>query len=224
MRIQEKKELVAKLSKYVTDQRFERINKVVQERTYYITAILEDIYQVHNASAVLRSCDGFGIANVNIIEQKFAFRPCEGVSKGAGKWVNLVRYNEPEENNTARCFEKLRQDGYKIAVTTPHTNDILIQDLPVDNPIALVFGSEQTGVTEYALNNADYFVKIPLYGFVESYNIAVSAAICLYEASKKIRELGVAWQLTEEQQLDLKIEWLSKNSAKAQEELLKSKD
>lgn len=216
MTLEEKKQLIQKISQSLTEERNLKMRRVVTQRTNYVTVVLEDIYQVHNASAVLRSCDGFGIQNVHIIEQEFIFRPCEGVSKGAGKWLNLLRYNSPGENNSKKCFDHLRKTGYTIAATTPHKNDLLIQDLPVDKPVALVFGTEQKGLSEFAMANADIFVKIPLHGFVESYNIAVSAAICIYEAVKKAREYTTTWGLNEEEQVNLLLDWLLKTTPHGQ--------
>lgn len=222
MTLTQKQELIESILQSLTQERRSKIQKVAEERTNYVTVVLEDIYSVHNASAVLRSCDGFGVQNVHIIEQEFVFRPHEGVSKGAGKWLQLTQYNNPDENNTKACFDKLRASGYRIAATTPHTNDILIQDLPVDKPVALVFGTEQKGLSQYALANADIYVKIPLYGFVESYNIAVSTSICIYEAVKKVREYCDKWRLNEEERVNLLLDWLLKTTTQGKKELQNS--
>lgn len=212
MTIEEKKSLIQEISKIITPERFAKMQEIVKERTDYVTVVLEDIFKPQNASAALRSCDGFGIANVHIIEDKFKFKPCDHISKGSSKWLKLNYYNTPGENNTKNCFDALRSQGYKVVATTPHEKNLLLPDLPIDTPIALVMGNEQTGISDYVFENADMFVKIPIYGFVESYNISVSASVCLYQAVTKVRACVKDWQLSESEMTDLILEWLLKTT------------
>lgn len=217
MDLSRKKELFDRFAQNLTSQRREKIEKNALQRTRYVTVVLEDIFQAHNTSAALRSCDCFGVQDVHIIEQKHKFNVHESVAKGAAQWLTLKRYNQQEVNNTALCFEALKKDGYKIVATTPHKNDLLISELPLTQKVALVFGTEQEGLSQYALEHADLFAKIPMYGFTESFNISVSVAICLYETIERLRCSQIPWQLSEEEILDLQLTWLSKTTGYAQE-------
>lgn len=212
--LKEKHSLVDKLSGWVTEARWSKIKNISQQRTRYATAILEDIRQPHNISAALRSAECFGIQNMHIIEQEYKYDVNPTVSKGAVDWLSVYRYKIKENNNTKVCFDSLKSQGYKIYATTPHTDDKLIYDLPLDNKVALVFGTESSGISDYAIKNADGFVKIPMYGFTESFNISVSVAICLYDISRRLREGDYNWRLSEEEILDLQIKWLDRTTGK----------
>ncbi len=217
MDLTRKKELFNQFAQRLTSSRREKIEKNAQERTRYVTVVLEDIFQAHNTSAALRSCDCFGVQDVHIVEQKHTFNVHESVAKGAAQWLTIKRYNQKETNNTAVCFDALKKEGYKIVATTPHKNDLLISELPLTQKVALVFGTEQEGLSHYALEHADLFAKIPMYGFTESFNISVSVAICLYETVQRLRRSQIPWQLSEEEILDLQLMWLSKTTSFAQE-------
>ena len=128
---------------------------------------------------------------------------------GSSKWVNLHQYNE-KENNTLDCINKLKSQGYKIYATTPHTDDCLIEDIDLDQKCALMFGTELEGLSQVAMDNADGFVKIPMYGFTESLNISVCAAISLYEISRKLKSSDINWQLTEEERIEQLLIWSRK--------------
>jgi tRNA (guanosine-2'-O-)-methyltransferase len=205
-----KKDIFNQFAQYLTRERRAKIEKNAHERTRYVTVVLEDIFQAHNTSAVLRSCDCFGVQDVHIIEQKHHYTLHESVAKGASQWLTINRYNAKDHNNTELCFQTLREQGYHIAATTPHTNDLLIEELPLDHKVALVFGTEQEGLSKYALEHADYFVKIPMYGFTESLNISVSTGISLYETTKRLRASATQWRLSEEEIITLELEWLMK--------------
>lgn len=211
MQLEEKKQLVAYLTEFVTQSRQQKIEAVLQQRTRYVTVILEDIYQPHNASAVLRSCDSFGVQDVHIVENKNIFTITQGVSVGSDRWLTLYRYNQRGINNTKECLEKLKNQGYTIAATTPHAQQITIDKLPVNTKVALMFGSEINGLSEYAQTNADVCVKIPMNGFSESFNISVSAALCLYDVMTRLRQQDNNFELTEAEKLELKLNWLRKS-------------
>lgn len=213
--------LIEYLKKFTTESRWQKIVEVAEQRTRHITVVVEDIYQPHNASAVLRSCDGFGIQDVHIIENENQFEASTQVTIGADRWLSLHRYNEPETDNTAACFNALKSKGYKVIATTPHEQDSNLHDLPVDEKFALVFGSELDGISEEAKSMADGFLKIPMSGFSESFNISVSAAVCLHNLTLRLRESKVDWKLKQDEIDLLKVEWLKK-SIKAGEQLEKS--
>jgi tRNA (guanosine-2'-O-)-methyltransferase len=204
-----KQELLEYLLEFLSENKMNLFNKIIEDRTKHITVVLEDIFQPQNASAVLRTCDVFGIQDIHIIENENPYNINPRVVHGASKWVTLNKYNE-KENNTLDCIKKLKADGYKLYGTTPHTDDCLIQDIPLDNKFALMFGTEMTGLSDLAMKNVDGFVKIPMYGFTESLNISVSAAVSLYEISKRLKESDVNWKLTEEERVDQLLVWAKK--------------
>jgi tRNA (guanosine-2'-O-)-methyltransferase len=214
-----KSKLIPFLRQFATEDRWQRINNVIDKRTCYLSVILEDIYQPHNASAVLRSCDCFGIQDVHIIENKNDFDPNQGVTIGADQWISLQSYNQPGKNNTELCYRQLKEKGYQIIATTPHEQDMTIDEVSLDQKTALVFGAELTGLSDYALDHADGYAKIPMVGFSESFNISVSAALCLYELSTRLRKSRDDWVLTKSEKLDLQFEWLKK-SVRAPEKLI----
>ncbi len=210
--IAKKKKLFDQYAAHITDERRATMMQVIKERTRHISVVLEDVYQAHNISAALRSADCFGIQDVHIIEHKNRFKVAKDIAKGATQWLSIEQYPQQKSTDITRCFNKLRNNGYKIIATTPHKDDVLIQDLPIDSKLALVFGTEQEGLSDAALKEADGYVKVPLYGFTESFNISVCAGIVLYELTKRLRESSYDWRLTEEEQIDLLLEWLCRTT------------
>lgn len=205
-----RQELMDYLSGFITENKLAKFEEVLASRTRYVTVALENIFQPHNASAVMRSCDLFGVQDVHIIENSNRFTVNPGVTVGSSKWLNLHRYNNREQDNTAPCLLGLKEQGYTIVATTPHQDDVLLRDLPVDEPIALVYGTEETGLSETALELADVYMKIPQVGFTESFNISVSVALSLYDIVERVRASDVAWQLSEEEKTELRLAWMRK--------------
>lgn len=208
------------LKEFATEDRWNTITEVANKRTRHITAVIEDIYQPHNASAVLRSCDGFGIQDVHIIENENEFDASSQVTIGADQWLSIHRYNTSGVNNTVTCLDHLKEQNYRIIATSPHENDTNLNDLDIGHKTALIFGNEIDGISDAVKERADAFIKIPMAGFSESFNISVSAAICLYDLTLRLRNSDQKWKLGEEELELLKYEWL-KRSIKAGEELEK---
>jgi len=214
-------EIIKILADMVSEKRLAKFHCVLQNRTRYITVVLEDLFQSHNASAVIRSCDCSGIQDIHLIENNFEFTENPDVALGASQWVNLIKYNT-EQNNTLNAIKVLKKQGYRIVATTPHTNDTKIQDLDLTKgKIALLFGSELPGLSDIALQNSDEFVKIPMFGFTESYNISVSAAICLYELVSRLHKSDIIWQLKNSEKEVVLADWLMK-SVKNSKNILKT--
>ena len=194
------------LERYITANKLSLFDRIIRQRTRYITVALEDIYQSQNASAVLRTCDCFGIQDVHIIENRYPYSINPDVALGSSKWLSLHRYSDTG-NNTLSCYKSLKEQGYRIVATTPRDNDTFLDDLSLDTKIALVFGTELEGLSQTAIEHADEYVKIPMYGFTESFNISVAAAISLHHLSEKLRKSSSNWQLSEEEALDTRIMW-----------------
>lgn len=212
MDIHQEKKLLAHFSNFITPDRLGLFQQVISNRTRHITVVLEDIYQPHNASAVLRTCDCFGIQDVHIIESRNSYEVNPDVALGSDKWLTLTKHNEAEEN-TISAYKLLREKGYTIVATSPHKNDCTLDELQLNQKTALVFGTELNGLSKEAIDGADTFVKIPMYGFTESFNISVSAAIVLHNLTERLRKTGEDWRLKEDEKVSILIQWM-RNSIK----------
>jgi tRNA (guanosine-2'-O-)-methyltransferase len=201
-----KLKLLEHLTAFMTEDRRTRFNEVLKHRTRHMTIILEDIYQPHNASAVLRSCDCFGLQDVHIIENRNKYKVNPDVALGSAKWLTLYKYNKTQ-SNTSACLLSLKEKGYRIVAATPHKDDFTPATLPIDKPFALLFGTELQGLSEEALALADEFIKIPMFGFTESLNISVSAAVLLNTLTLRLRNSGVSWALNQQEQTDILLSW-----------------
>ena len=192
----------------ITDNKIEKYEHIASERTKHITIVMENIQKDHNASAVLRTCDCFGIQNLHAIEKSVNYEIQRDIALGAGNWVDLHSHSEGD-SPTKECLEKLKSEGYQIIATSPHTENS-IQDVNITKPIALVFGTEKIGVSKVVNEMADQLVKIPMYGFTESFNISVSAAIALNILRTKLQNSSIDWKLSKEEQTLLKIKWCTR--------------
>lgn len=185
-----------------------RFEALVKKRTQYGTVVLENLYQAHNASAVMRSCDCFGIQTVHIIENTNSWKSSPDVERGSSKWLNLKHYNTGD-SNTGICLDTLEAEGYKLVATTPHT-DVSIDEIPIDQPLAFIFGTEFKGVSDEVLSRAHYKAKVRMFGFTESFNISVAAAICMHSFRQRLENSTVNWRLSEAEQIETLIYWCSK--------------
>lgn len=194
------------LEEFITPNRKERFLEVLQHRTKHFTVAVEDLFQLHNTSAVMRSCEVFGIQELHVVEQKYGKKIDKEIAMGAEKWVDIHRFSTNQE-----CIDNLKARGYQIIATTPHENDCLLEDFDISKPSALFFGTERLGLSEEVLSQADGFLKIPMVGFTESLNISVSAAIILQQISSRLRHSDIEWQLSEEELLEKRIDWTRKS-------------
>jgi tRNA (guanosine-2'-O-)-methyltransferase len=196
------------LSGFLTDERKQRFENVAATRTRFLTVVVEDIFQPQNASAVLRTCECFGIQDVHIIENENEYQVNPDVVLGASNWLTLHRWNE-ERNNSSQCIMNLKQQGYRIAATSLHEDAISLFDYSIEEKTALVFGNEADGISDIVKAGADDFVRIPMLGFTESFNISVSAGICLSVLVPLLHRSGLNWKLPEVERRHLLLEWLS---------------
>ncbi len=206
----ESRELLEYLGGFVTANKREKIAEVLAERTDYVTVVLEDIYQPHNASAVLRTCECYGVQSVHIVENRNAYRVNPQVAMGSSKWLDLRRYREADRDNTGDCLAALRDQGYRIVATSPETggdHNYTPADLPLDRPVAILYGTEEVGLSDAALAAADCTLRLPQYGFTQSYNISVSVAITLTTLASRLRapEFDRDWRLSEERRRELTL-------------------
>ncbi|WP_027138774.1 TrmH family RNA methyltransferase [Gaetbulibacter saemankumensis] len=197
--------LLEYLESYLTPSRQAKFTRVLAQRTKHFTVATEDVYQLHNTSAVIRSCDVFGIQEVNIVEERNSKRIDREIAMGAQKWVDLNRYHTVKE-----CITDLKQKGYQIVATTPHTNDCELHDFDITKKACFFFGRETEGLSQEVLDAADSYLKIPMVGFTESLNISVSAAIILQHVTTKLRKSNIEWRLSEEELKEKRQDWVKK--------------
>jgi tRNA (guanosine-2'-O-)-methyltransferase len=204
-------DLIAHLSAYVTENRLAQFKRVLDERTRYITVVLEDIYQSQNASAVLRTCDCTGIQDVHIVEEQNEYQINRDVALGADQWLSLSYYREGEDNIYSAA-ERLKSQGYRIVATSPHQAGSSPESFRLDKgKVAIMFGTELHGLSGRALELADEYIQIPMAGFTESYNISVSAAIILYSLRKRLEISSLQWKLGEEEKQEVLLDWLRRS-------------
>lgn len=196
------------LENILTENRKNKFLKVLETRTKHFTVVVEDIFQMHNASAVMRSCEVFGIQELHVIEQRYGKSIDKEIAMGAQKWVDINTFD-----SVSNCIKTIKSKGYQIIATTPHENDCLLEDFDISKPSALFFGTERDGLSQEILECADGFLKIPMVGFTESLNISVSAAIIIQNLMHRLRSSTLDWQLTDKEILSKRLEW-TRNSIK----------
>lgn len=202
---------VGKTSKWPrTSRRQERIEEVLLRRQPTLTVVLEDVHDPHNASAVLRSCDGVGVLDVHLVyvnEEPPRKSFGRSTSASAAKWTRLHYHDSIEA-----CYAHLRETGFMIAATALEPDSVDFYSIDLTRPTALVFGNEMRGVSEAAIEGADATVYIPMQGMVESLNISVSCAVSLYEAMRQRHAAGMydTPQLSEAERAAIREDWLRK--------------
>lgn len=199
-------EQIRVLEPFVTENKKRLVEEVLARRTRFVTVVLEDIYKPHNASAVIRTCECLGVQDMHIIENVEEYHVNPYVVRGASQWLTLKHYKE-ESNNTAGCLDHLKQQGYQIIATSPAAQAQSLDTFQIDQPSAFVFGNEHGGVSEEVLSLADQHLLIPMYGFTESYNLSVSAAIILNQVRWQLKDSLINWQLSELEKEQLRLAW-----------------
>lgn len=187
------------------------MEQVIQHRTNHVRVVLENIFQPHNASAVMRSCECFGIQQLHVIENTNPFSINPDVAMGATNWINLNRHRVEDADNTADCIQQLRQSGYRIVATSLDASSVPLNDLPLEEKTSLWFGTEEIGLSDQVLNEADAHVHIPMLGFTQSFNISVSAALCLYEIRTRMAKTGPDPELDEQEKREIYRYWLRRS-------------
>ena len=193
------------LEEFITPERRDNFIRILAQRTKHFTVAIEDVFQLHNTSAVMRTCEIFGFQELHVVEEKYGKSIDKEIAMGAQKWVDVQRYN-----TTVACIQDIKSKGYKIIATSPHNDSCLLEDFDITQPSAIFFGTERLGLSDEVLSQADGFLKIPMFGFTESINVSSSAAINIQHLSTRLRQSGINWQLTEEEILEKRIDWTEK--------------
>lgn len=194
------------LEGFITPERRDNFMRVLAQRTKHFTIAMEDVFQLHNTSAVMRTCEIFGFQELHVVEEKYGKSIDKEIAMGAQKWVDVHRYS-----TTDACIQDIKTKGYRIIATSPHNNSCLLEDFDITQPSAIFFGTERLGLTDEVLSQADGFLKIPMFGFTESINVSSSAAIIIQHLSTRLRKSGIEWQLSEEEILEKRIDWTEKS-------------
>lgn len=194
------------LETIITEQRRDKFIAILKQRTKHFTVAIEDIFQMHNTSAVMRTCDVFGIQELNVIEEKYGKKIDKEIAMGAQKWVDIKRHD-----SVTGCIKDLKSKGYRVIATTPHSDSCFLDDFDINTPAALFFGTERLGLSQEVMEQADGFLKIPMYGFTESLNISVSAAIIVQNLIGRLHRSAIKWQLNDNEILEKRIDWARKS-------------
>ena len=207
-------QLLEHLLSFLTERRKNLFEEVISKRTRHFTVATEDVYQLHNTSAIMRSCDVFGVQDLHVIEEKVSKKIDREIAMGAQKWVNIDRHHSTKE-----CIDNLKENGYQIIATTPHNNSTELKEFDISKKSAFFFGKEKEGLSDIVLEAADGYLKIPMYGFTESLNISVSAAIILQTLITRLKDSDVVWELSELEKNEIKLQW-AKMSIKSSTEII----
>lgn len=180
----------------LTDERRQKIDRVVSLRNFDTAVVLEGIYDRGNISAVMRSAEGLGFGNFHVIETQEKFKEANRVTQGADKWVEVQKWKK-----TTDCVKSLKDQGYKICVTHLDEKSKPLHEVDFSEKTALVLGNEKDGVTEEMIAAADECIIIPMTGFVQSFNISVAGALSLYHISQdRLKKRGSNASLNEAEQ------------------------
>lgn len=192
------------MAEFMLHERFGTLRQVLGQRTRWMTVCMENTFHPHNASALLRNCEAFGIQDVHTVEEICRFKPNTNIVKGTDKWLDIYRHG-----STTEAINGLRAAGYRIVATTPHREDSTPATFDVtQGPFAIIFGTEHAGISEEVIDVADEFLRIPMSGFVESLNVSASAAIILHELSARLRASDALWQLPDEEKSYMLFKWV----------------
>ncbi len=210
-----KAEVADYLKQFMTDQRYGQFVKVLENRTRYVTVVLEDIYQSQNASAVLRTCECFGIQDVHVIENLNEYKVNPDVALGSEKWLSLYKYNSASDNTTT-ALETLRKKGYSLVATIPDEKSCSIGEIDItQGKVALLFGTELKVLSDKAVEMADKSIRIPMSGFTQSFNISVAAGIIIYQITRLLQISEVDWHLSQAEKTDILLSWIRNSIRKS---------
>lgn len=171
----------------MTPERHERLTSVLNKRQPDLTVVLENVFDPHNISAVMRTCDAVGIQDIYILNTKIPPHKKWGAksSSSAAKWLSIHQFTDANE-----CFTELRKKFKKIYTTHLSSDAVELHELNLTEPVALVFGNEHSGVSEEIIAMADGNFIIPQVGIIKSLNISVACAVCLYESFRQKNNAG----------------------------------
>lgn len=202
------KGVIERLEPLALEERRLRLSAILANRLKAVTVVFDNAHDPYNGSAVLRTCDAFGVQRVHIVSEQKEFRASKLIAKGSHRWVDIIKYTDPRV-----AVEHLKSSGYKLLASHPQGN-LTPSDLAGEEKIALLLGNERSGVGPVLTEAADDTVRIPMCGFVESLNVSVSAAILIQAATT-----GRQGDLTAEEQENTYARWLRRSVPRSDEVL-----
>ncbi len=197
--------IIEVLGEFVSDHKKKIIDTVLINRTRHLTLVFEDIDKPHNISAVIRTAECLGIQDIHFIKNRNDYSVNTAIAQGAAKWLTF-HHHRNKENNVDACYQLLRANNYKIYATSLHERSMPIHDIDLSEKVAIVFGTEAEGISNEAGQKADGYVYVPMKGFTESFNLSVSAALCMNTLAG---EMGFP-VISGEEQDELRAEWYRK--------------
>lgn len=216
MNTEKKQAYLHYLKKFVTKERQEKIKEVLALRTRHVAVALEDVCHSQNVAAIMRTCEAMGLQDMYAIELDKTIDIKTNVARGSIQWMNLHRYQPHRyESPISSCIQDLKKAGYTVVATSPHAKKTL-SELPIDKKLVFMFGTENTGLSKQALEAADESIRLPQYGFVESFNVAVSAALCVYDVVTRLRASDIQWCMTPEELFEAEITWMEQSLERPQ--------
>jgi tRNA (guanosine-2'-O-)-methyltransferase len=195
-------DVIAALEPQLTPERRARIDAVLDARLGGLTVVLENLHDPHNGAAALRSVEGFGLAELHVVESAEPFRFSSTVTQGCEKWVEIHKHK-----TFPACADALHARGFRLYAAVPGAA-LALEDIDVGHPAALVLGNEHAGLTGAAQAACDAVFRIPMAGFTQSFNLSVSVAICAHDASRRRRaHLGRPGDLPDQERARLRAKW-----------------
>ncbi|MCS6934347.1 MAG: RNA methyltransferase [Chitinophagales bacterium] len=195
------------LSKFLTEDRRRQFQEVLCKRTAHISVLTEYLYDEQNLHAIVRTAECLGIQHIHVVEQEKKLKPAKKISRGSHKWVTMHHYLYAD-SDAGELYESLRRSGYRLAAAEPGIGGYSPEDIPIEEPLIIMLGKERTGLSDTAKAAADYFLQIPMYGFTESYNVSVAAALCLFPIVQRLHRSGINWHLSEQEKNHLWRKWV----------------
>ena len=191
----------------ISESRIARIDQVLDARLASLTAMVEDTYDPHNASAAIRTVEGLGLGEFHVVQTEGRFAANKGITRGCHRWLDFHKWP-----NVAAGADSLRARGFKVYATLPGAKYDL-ETLDLSNPVALVFGNEHAGLSPEAIAACDGAVAIPMHGFTQSFNLSVSVGLAMAHLAARRRRMlaaeGRNGDLTDERRRDLRARWFA---------------
>lgn len=194
--------ICAALEDMLTPERIARIDHVLDNRLASLVTVVEDTYDPHNAAATIRTTEALGLAELHVCEPNDRFPP--GITRGAHKWIDLVRHAD-----ATTCVQQLHARGFRVYATSPAATHS-IDDIDVSTPLAIAFGNEHAGLTDEAIAACDGNIRVPMYGFSESFNLSVTVGLAMSRLALRRREaIGAPGDLPEARRRHLRARWFA---------------
>ncbi|MCX5747519.1 MAG: RNA methyltransferase [Proteobacteria bacterium] len=192
------------LASMLSVERIARIDSVLDARLTSVITVVEDTYDPHNAAATIRTTEALGLGELHVIEANERFHATAGITRGSHKWIDLVRHAEP-----VAAIASLQARGFRVIATSPAAT-ASIDDIDVHTPIAIAFGNEHAGLTPQAIGACDGAVRVPMYGFSESFNLSVTVALAMSRIAGRRRDvIGAVGDLPPDRRRHLRARWFA---------------